>query len=31
MPVVTNIILLLIFAGLVIVVIVRSGARKPKW
>jgi hypothetical protein len=31
MPVMTNIILLLIFAGLVIMVIVRSGGRKPKW
>jgi hypothetical protein len=27
----TNIILLLIFAALAIVAIVRSGARKPKW
>jgi len=26
-----NVILLLIFAGLVIVVIVRSDGRKPKW
>jgi hypothetical protein len=31
MPVMANIILLLIFAGLVIMAIVRSGARKPKW
>jgi len=31
MPVTADVILLLIFAGLVIVVIVRSGARKPKW
>jgi len=31
MPIIANVILLLIFAGLVIVFIVRSGARKPKW
>ena len=31
MPVIVNVILLLIFFGLVIAVIARSGARKPKW